>query len=362
MENDFHGRRIQQLNKRMQDANVDAFFTLAAPSMRYLTGFTGEEGYLLALSDGLHLIVDGRFTTQAQEECPWLDVIEYTGHFTRAAATLLAGRHAHWLGFEKERVSFVQAEQMRAAFPSVAMVPTENVVEGMRIVKDAGELDMMRAAGHVADTAFSAMIGQLKAGMTENEVAALLEYEMRKAGAQGTSFATIVGSGARGALPHGIASDKVIKAGEVIVIDFGVNYRGYMSDCTRTVALGEQPDDIRDVYGKLLEAQQLGLSCIRAGVSSRSIDTAVRGKLGEYGLAQYFTHGLGHGVGLEIHEAPRLSQGTDTVLEPGNIVTCEPGVYLPGRYGMRIEDSVIVTASGFESLTSLSKELILSEA
>jgi Xaa-Pro aminopeptidase len=347
------------LQERMAGANVDAFFTLAAPSMRYLTGFTGEEGYLLVLHDGVHLVLDGRFTTQAKEECPGVDVILYAGHFSRSIADLLVTGHAHWLGFEKERVSFVQAEQMRVAFPSVTMVPTENVVEGMRIVKDTHELDKMRAAGHIADKAFNAMIHQLKVGMTENDVAALLEYEMRKAGAGGSSFSTIVGSGARGALPHGIASGKVIRRGEVIVIDFGVNYEGYMSDCTRTVALGKQPSGVLDVYAKLRGAQQLGLDCIKAGVSSRSVDTAVRGKLGESGLAQYFTHGLGHGVGLEIHEAPRLSQGTDTVLEPGQVVTCEPGVYLPGRYGMRIEDSVIVTATGFESLTELPKELVL---
>jgi len=359
MKNAYFGKRIRQLQERMASANVDAFFTLAAPSMRYLTGFTGEEGYLLVLHDGVHLVLDGRFTTQAKEECPGVDVILYAGHFSRSIADLLVTGHAHWLGFEKERVSFVQAEQMRAAFPSVTMVPTENVVEGMRIVKDTHELDKMRAAGHIADKAFNAMIHQLKAGMTENDVAALLEYEMRKAGAQGTSFSTIVGSGARGALPHGIASGKVIRRGEVIVIDFGVNYEGYMSDCTRTVALGKQPTGVLDVYAKLRAAQQLGLDCIKAGVSSRSIDTTVRGKLGESGLAQYFTHGLGHGVGLEIHEAPRLSQGTDTVLEPGQVVTCEPGVYLPGRYGMRIEDSVIVTATGFESLTELPKELVL---
>lgn len=359
MENEYYQPRIQKLLERMSAANIEAFFTLAAPSMRYLTGFTGEEGYLLLLTDGPHLILDGRFTTQAREECPWVDVVEYAGHFTRAAAELLVASHAHWLGFEKERVSYMQAEQMRSAFPSVAMVPTEGLVEGMRIVKDARELDTMRAAGRCADKAFNAMIRQLKAGMTENDVAALLEYEMRKAGAQGTSFATIVGSGARGALPHGIASSKVIQDGDVIVIDFGVNFEGYMSDCTRTVALGEQLPDVVETYARLREAQQLGLSLIKAGVSTRSVDTAVRAKLGEHGLAQYFTHGLGHGVGLEIHEAPRLSQGTDSVLEAGQVVTCEPGVYLPGRYGMRIEDSVIVTADGFEPLTQLSKELIL---
>ena len=224
MENQYYGNRIRQLQVRMAGANVDAFFTLAAPSMRYLAGFTGEEGYLLVLHDGMHLVVDGRFTTQAHEECHWLDVIQYTGHFSGLIANLLVASHAHWLGFEKERVSFVQAEQMRAAFPSVTMVPTESVVEGMRIVKDDHELDMMRAAGRVADKAFNVMVHQLKAGMTENDVAALLEYEMRKAGAQGTSFSTIIGSGARGALPHGVASGKVIENGDVIVIDFGVNY------------------------------------------------------------------------------------------------------------------------------------------
>ncbi|MGB9666959.1 MAG: M24 family metallopeptidase [Candidatus Cryosericum sp.] len=359
MENEGYGVRIEKLQERMAAANIEAFFTLAAPSMRYLTGFTGEEGYLLVMQNGVHLILDGRFTTQAREECPWVDVVEYSGHFSRSVAELLVAGHAHWLGFEKERISFVQAEQMRAALPSVAMVPTEGLVEAMRLVKDARELDTLRAAGRCADTAFNGMIRQLKAGMTENDVAALLEYEMRKAGAQGTSFATIVGSGARGALPHGIASNKVIEKNDVIVIDFGVNFDGYMSDCTRTVALGDQPDDVLETYARLREAQQLGLNLIKAGVSTRSIDTAVRNKLKESGLAQFFTHGLGHGVGLEIHESPRLSQGTDAELQAGEVVTCEPGVYLPGRYGMRIEDSVIVTADGFEPLTQLSKELML---
>lgn len=359
MENEGYGVRIEKMQERMDGANIEAFFTLAAPSMRYLTGFTGEEGYLLVMQNGVHLILDGRFTTQAREECPWVDVVEYSGHFSRSIADLLVAGHAHWLGFEKERISFVQAEQMRAALPSVAMVPTEGLVEAMRLVKDARELETMRAAGRCADTAFNAMIRQLKAGMTENDVAALLEYEMRKAGAQGTSFATIVGSGARGALPHGIASNKVIEKNDVIVIDFGVNFDGYMSDCTRTVALGDQPGDVAQTYARLREAQQLGLNLIKAGVSTRSIDTAVRNKLKENGLAQYFTHGLGHGVGLEIHESPRLSQGTDAELQAGEVVTCEPGVYLPGRYGMRIEDSVIVTADGFEPLTQLSKELML---
>jgi len=172
MENEAYGPRIQKLQERMAAANVEAFFTLAPPSMRYLTGFTGEEGYLLVAQGAVHLILDGRFTTQAQEECPWVDVIEYAGHFTRSVAELLVAVHTHWLGFEKERISFVQAEQMRTAMPSVVMVPTEGMVEGMRMVKDARELDMMRAAGRCADKAFSAMIRQLKAGMTENEVAA----------------------------------------------------------------------------------------------------------------------------------------------------------------------------------------------
>lgn len=359
MENEYYGARVALLGQRMSDANIDAFFTLAAPSMRYLTGFTGEEGFLLALQDGMHLIVDGRFTTQAREECPWVDVIEYKGQFTSALAGLLTSRRIHWLGFEKERISYIQAEQMRVALPSISMIATEQVVEGMRAVKDVQELELMRSAGRIADTAYNAMICWLRPGMTENEAAALLEYEMRKAGAQGTSFSTIVGSGARGALPHGIASDKVIGANDIVVIDFGVCYKGYMSDCTRTVAFGDQPRDVMDAYARLLEAQQLGLGRIQAGMSSRSVDTAVRDKLGEHDLSKYFTHGLGHGVGLEIHEAPRLSQGTDTVLEAGHVVTCEPGIYLPGRYGMRIEDTVIVTGDGYESLTALSKSLVI---
>jgi Xaa-Pro aminopeptidase len=355
----YYGQRLERLAARIDEVGADSFVTLAAPHIRYLTGFTGEEAFLLAIGGGVHLVVDGRFTTQAREECPWLDVIEYTGNCTRVMAPLVAQGHAHWTAFEKGRVSYLQLESMRSAFASAVMVPSENLVEGMRMVKDETELTLLRKAGHVADQAFRAAVPQVRSGVTENDVAATLEFEMRKAGAQGTSFATIVGSGPRGALPHGVASDRVLQTGDVVVIDFGVNYQGYMSDCTRTVALGVQPDDVMATYEHLLAAQALGLQSVMPGAGCRAVDSAVRALLGENDLAQYFTHGLGHGVGLEIHEAPRLSQSSDAVLEAGQVVTVEPGVYLPGRYGMRIEDSVIVTVDGCEPLTDLPKEFVI---
>jgi Xaa-Pro aminopeptidase len=216
---------------------------------------------------------------------------------------------------------------------------------------------LIQTAGHMADTAFRAMLAHFGAGMTENEVGAELEYQMHKAGARGTGFPTIVGSGPRGAISHAIPTFRVIQKGEPVVVDFGVEHEGYLSDCTRTIADGEPSKKIADTYARLREAQLLGVGMVRAGVSSKAVDTAVRAKLAEGGLG--FGHGLGHSLGLEIHEYPRFSPYSDAMLASGTVMTVEPGVYVAGKFGMRIEDTVIVTENGCTPITDLSKDLVV---
>jgi len=357
MENQYYQKRVVQFAEIMDKANIDAFLTMAASNQRYLTGFTGDECFLLIVAGEPHLVVDSRFTTQAHEDSPGLDVVEYSDHWASTVASLLAKRHAHWLGFERVRIPFAQLETIQAATSFATLVPTKDLVESMRMVKDATELKLIKTAGHRADIAFRSMLAHFKAGMTENEVGAEFEYQVSKAKARGTRFAPVVASGPRGALPHGFASSRVIQKGEPVVIDFGVEYGGYLSDCTRTVADGEPSKEIVDTYARLRVAQQVGLDMVRAGVSSRAVDTAVRAKLAEDGLG--FGHNLGHSVGLEIHEDPRFSPFSDTTLAPGYVMTVEPGVYIPNHFGMRIEDTVIVTDKGCTPITDLGKDLVI---
>lgn len=357
MENQYYQKRVTQFLDIMGKANIDAFVTLAAPNQRYLTGFTGDECFLVISGGEPHLIVDSRFTTLAHEDVPGLDIIEYSEQWTATAASLLASAHAHWVGFERERIPFAELEALEQAIPFARFVPTKDLVERMRMVKDATELQLIRTAGHMADTAFRAMLADFHAGMAERDVCADLEYQMLKAGARGPSFTTIVGSGPRGALAHAVPSSRVIQKGEPVVIDFGAMHEGYCSDCTRTVADGEPSKEVLDTYAKLQVAQRLGVSMVRAGVSSRAVDQAVRAKLAEDHLG--FGHGLGHSLGLEIHEYPRFSPFSDTTLVAGHVMTVEPGVYLAGRFGMRIEDTVIVEEQGCSPITDLGKDLVI---
>jgi Xaa-Pro aminopeptidase len=357
MENQYYQKRVAQFTEIMDKANIDAFLTMAASNQRYLTGFTGDECFLLIVAGEPHLIADSRYTTQAREDSPGLDVIEHSDQWVSAVASLLAKHHAHWVGFERERIPFAQLETIQAATPFATLAPTKDLVENMRMVKDATELGCIQTAGHLADTAFRAMLAHFKAGMTENEVGAELEYQMRKAEARGTAFPTIVGSGPRGAIAHAMPTSRVIQKGEPVVVDFGVQYEGYLSDCTRTIADGEPSKEIVDTYARLRVAQQVGLDMVRAGVSSRAVDTAVRAKLAEDGLG--FGYGLGHSVGLEIHEQPQFSPHSDTTLVPGYVMTVEPGVYIANHFGMRIEDTVIVKENGCTPITDLGKDLVI---
>jgi Xaa-Pro aminopeptidase len=266
---------------------------------------------------------------------------------------------AERLAVEDGNMTVRAHEHLRELLPdAVALVPAGDAVEALRAVKEPGEIERIRAASQVADAGLRQIMAEGLVGRTEAAVADSLERAMRAHGATGLSFPSIVAAGPHGALPHAQPRDVEISAGELVVIDWGAVLDGYCSDCTRTLATGELDDESHAVYELVLEAQLAGLKAVHAGVSGRDADGAARAVIEAGGHADHFGHGLGHGVGMEVHEAPRLSQRSDSVLASGNLVTVEPGVYLPGRLGVRIEDLVVVTDSGCEILTGVPKELI----
>ncbi len=266
------------------------------------------------------------------------------------------------LGFEEAHLTVREHGRLRKLLPDrIELVAVRGLVEGLRAVKEPGEVAAMRAAAELADAAFEALIAGGLVGHTERDLAVALEFDMRRRGAERASFEPIVAGGAHGALPHASPREVEVRSGEVVVIDWGAQLDGYCSDCTRTVAAGGVDGHGREIYQLVLEAQRKGLEAVAVGASGQAVDGVSRRVIEAAGHGEHFGHGLGHGVGLEVHEAPRLGQRSDAVLEAGNVVTVEPGVYLPGDLGVRIEDLVLVTDAGPEILTGLSKELTVVE-
>jgi Xaa-Pro aminopeptidase len=354
--------RAARLVERLPALEVDAIVVTDLVNLRYLTGYTGSNGLAVIGPDTLTFLTDFRYREQS--------AAEVDSRFDRRIVTvdllaevpevLPAG--VQRLGFEDANITVRVHEQLRELVPSaVELVAAGEPVEELRAVKEPGEVERIRAAAQVADAGLRQIMAEGLVGRTEASVAEALERALRAEGAAGLSFPSIVAGGAHGALPHAQPRDVQISAGELVVIDWGAVLDGYCSDCTRTLATGELDDEAHAVYQLVLEAQLAGLSALRAGASGRDVDGASRALIDAGGHGEHFGHGLGHGVGLEVHEAPRLSQRSDSVLAGGNMVTVEPGVYLPGRLGVRIEDLVLVTESGCEILTGVPKELITVE-
>ncbi|PZS09568.1 MAG: aminopeptidase P family protein [Solirubrobacterales bacterium] len=334
----------------------------ALVNVRYLTGYTGSNGLALIGARTRTFITDFRYVEQAAKE------VHASFARVRAPVNLLeviddalpAGELR--LGFEEAHVTVAQLRQLRELLPErVELVAVGRLLEGLRAVKEPEEVQRIKAATGLADAAFERLVRGGLIGRTERELAIELERDMRQRGAQRASFETIVAAGAHGALPHAQPRDVEIRRGELVVIDWGAELDGYCSDCTRTVAAGEPGADARSAYELVLEAQLAGLAAVKAGVSGRDADAAARDLIEAAGQGEHFGHGLGHGVGLEIHEGPRLSWSSEDDLDAGNVVTVEPGVYLPGRFGIRTEDLVVVREGGCEVLTSVTKRLIVTD-
>ncbi len=351
----------------MMERPVHGLLVTHLPNIRYLCGFTGSTG-VLACRAGHHpgggikavLFTDGRYTEQARKEVSGARVVICKNPALEAAAEWMAGQGVARVGIEAERLSVASRDRIAKVFQGRGsrLVPTVGLVEGLRMVKEAGELECIRRAVNLGSSLFEEALAAIRPGVSETAVAAELEYAGRLAGAEGMSFETIVAGGANSALPHWRASSQPIPNTGFVVLDFGVILSGYCSDMTRTVWVGKPEGKARGMYEAVLEAQAAGIAAVRPGATTGEVDQAARRVLHKAGLARYFTHSTGHGVGLEIHEAPRLARGQKEVLQPGMVVTIEPGVYVPGKGGVRIEDMVAVTEAGHEVLTPTSKRFL----
>ena len=350
--------RFKKVFERFDELNVDAFLITATPNIRYVTGFTGEDAFLLLMKDSPYLIVDSRFTTQANEEVfDRVKVLEYSHSIAEFIENLLLKNKVHWLGVEKNRIS----AELYLALQDISfakVVPLNRIIETLRMIKDDSELDTIKKACAISSKSFNETLPFIKEGVTEKDIAAELEYRFRKNGAEKTSFDTIVAAGERGALPHGLASNRKVKAHELIVMDFGVFYNGYASDTTRTVCIGAPDEESAKVYEIVRRAQELGRSIVKEGIYCDNLDAEVRKFIEGNGFGKYFIHGLGHGVGLEIHELPLVNSRSGVELKEGMIITVEPGIYLKNKFGVRIEDTILVHKDSGEVLTKLPHNLI----
>jgi Xaa-Pro aminopeptidase len=350
--------RLQSLRDRLAEHGIDALLVTRPENRRYITGFTGSSGVVVVSRDHAVLITDFRYVEQASSQAPGFRIVKHGVKMVEALKSVLEEVGVSSLGFEKDVVTFKQHETFCSELPGVKLVPVEGVVEKMRMVKDEDEIEKIRRAEALGDAAFSHILTVLKPGMTEIEVATEMEWFMRRNGAERTGFDVIVASGANGAMPHAVASSKRLVPGELIVLDFGAVVEGYRGDATRTVVLGRASREQREVYGIVLRAQEAALERIRAGMKGEEAHEIAQRVIEDAGYGDNFGHGLGHGVGLAVHEEPRLAPMSSTVLEPGMVVSVEPGIYLPGRFGVRIEDLVVVEDGGVRNLTTAPKELI----
>jgi len=352
-------KRIAQLQKLVRKAGLNSLLVTNPENWFYLTGFTGEAGILVIESHGATLITDERFTTQAKQEAPGTAVVLQKDGLYRSCGEMLGQRRLRKVGFDSEQVTVAQLRAVKkAAGGGVRLDPAPRLVQSLRMKKDARELAKMRRAAILASEAVEAAIKLLKPGIRESEVAAEIEYQMRKQGASRPAFETIVAFGRRAALPHARPTAKRLKRGQLVVLDLGAILDGYCSDITRTVFVGRAPAKVKAWYRAVLEAEAAAIDTVAAGRACGEVDAAARGVLAAYRLDQYFVHSTGHGLGLEVHEDPRVAKGQKTLLASGNVVTIEPGVYVPGVGGIRIEDDVVVCKSGNEVLTRASRDFI----
>jgi len=351
-------KRLEKLRKALAEKQVDGILITNPSNRRYITGFTGSSGYVLVTQKDAVFITDFRYVEQAKKQAPLFEIVQHQGPIQDTVKEVLKKAGVRLLGFEQDVVTYATYQQFKETFQT-DLIPLSQVIESLRLVKDQEEIQKIKQAVEIADQAFAYILEVIKPGIKENEVSLKLECKMKELGAEGPSFDTIVASGYRSALPHGIASEKTIESGELVTIDFGAFYQGYASDMTRTIMVGQPNEKQREIYQIVLEAQLNGVKHIRAGMTGKEADALTRNIIEKYGYGNYFGHGTGHGIGLEIHEGPRLSLLSDAVLAPGMMVTVEPGIYLPDFGGVRIEDDVLITQEGREILNKSPKELII---
>jgi Xaa-Pro aminopeptidase len=358
MSQEFTKRRRQVVHEARR-LGLDCLLVTHPANWCYLTGFTGEAGVLVVSAAGATLITDGRFTTQAKEESPGIRVELQSGGLYSSVGAWLKGNKMRRAGYDPDQWIMSQWKALRTACGAKCrLIEASGVVEGLRMKKDVQEVAAMRKAAILAGEVLEGALELLKPGVSESEIGAEIEYQMKKRGASGPSFETIVAFGERAALPHARPTAKRLRKNELVVLDLGVILARYCSDITRTVHVGRASKRTRNWYRAVQEANQAATAAVREGVSCGEVDAAAREVLKKSGVEKYFVHSTGHGLGLEVHEAPRIARGQSIRLQAGNVITIEPGVYIESVGGIRIEDDVVVGVRGSEVLTRVSRDLI----
>ena len=351
--------RLETIKEQFNDLKIDSFLIKNLANIRYLTGFSGSAGNVLITKDKNYFISDFRYKTQSAKEVDKnFEIIIYVQNSLSFLKDLIEKHDLKKIGFESNFMTFNDVLGLKEEFKNTEFIPVDSLVEKIVMVKNEKEILATRKAVEITDRTFSDLLKIIKPGITEREVSAHISYLQKMYGADGDSFDAIVASGERGAFPHARPTDKKIATGELVTLDFGCTVEGMKSDMTRTIAIGEISDECKNIYSIVKEAQQKALEKVKAGMSTKEIDSVARDFIREKGFGNNFGHGLGHGVGYDIHEKPALNERTDYILQINNIITIEPGIYVEGTGGVRIEDDVIVTEEGCEILNSSPKELI----
>lgn len=349
---------LEKLRLKMSQVPVDAFMVSNPNNWRFISGFTGDAGVLLISGTDAIIFTDSRYTEQAEQEAPGYQVIKTVVEkdVIKETADRLGLKT---IAFEKDYVTYARWEKLKERFSGQELIGVSGWVEELRAVKSEQEIEFIAKAQSIADEAFSRLLPLIKPGVTEIDLALELESTMRKLGSEGVAFPFIVVSGVRSSLPHGVPTRKQLEPGDFVTLDFGARCNGYCSDMTRTVVVGHASDKHKEIYDVVLRAQLAALEVIRPGIPAREVDLAGRRVIEEAGYGEYFGHGIGHGVGLNVHEKPAVGKTSEDMLEPGMVITVEPGIYIPGFGGVRIEDLVVVTEDGKKNLTSSQKQLIV---
>jgi len=351
--------RRQKLFEQFKPLRIDAFLVTFQPHLRYISGFSGSAGIGVVTENNYYLITDGRYASQVKSETEDWKIIITTKDLFQEIKTKKLLRNGMRVGFDGNTMFFSQFQQLKNLFPKVKFLPKVDVINKIVAVKDETEIEKIKKAVEITDKVFTDILSFIKPDVREIDIAAEISYRHMKYGAEGDGFPSIVASGERSALPHGRASEKKLKYGDLVTLDFGCMYNGYHSDMTRTVVIGKPKSEAKKIYNIVLEAQQKAIDSAHAGMKAKELDAIARSYIKSKGYEKYFKHSLGHGIGLQIHEQPRLSVLSNAILEAGNVLTIEPGIYIPGFGGVRIEDDIVITNGYCDILNTSPKELLI---
>lgn len=352
-------KRIEQLRSQFSALHIDAFLVTFQPHLRYLSDFSGSNGMGLVTQRAKYLFTDGRYSQQVRKEAKGWKIFVSQNSLIDVLQKQRLLRHGWRIGFDGNTLAFGQYKHLKKIFPKVKFLPKVNCIEKIAAVKDADEIAKIKKAVSITDAVFDEILEVITPKATELDIAAEISYRQRKHGSEKDAFEVIVASGDRAALPHARASSKKLKRGELIMLDFGCVYKGYHSDMTRTIALGKPSAEAKKVYQTVLDAQEKAIESAKSQIKTKELDAIARDYIEQKGYGKFFRHSLGHGIGLQIHEQPRISAVSKSTLECGNVVTIEPGIYIPKLLGVRIEDDIVITDGACEVLTKSPKHLIV---